>query len=157
MMKHSSNAFRKRQFDQIGQREIAALFTEARYADVERLAGAVTATHGESGLAWKFLGMARVKQGRDGRAALRLAARLLPDDFDAQLFCGYALCCAGEYADAIQALDRALGICPNNAEANFHRANALERLGRLAEAEQSYRHGLTNLPTKPPSLRHTQA
>jgi len=129
-----------------GYEVISALYAEGRYSDAERLASDATAPNGQSGLAWKLLGMARVKQGKDGLAALRVAARLLPLDFDAQLFFGYALCCAGEHTDALQPLDRALRIAPDNAEANFHRGHALEQLGRWAEAEPSYRRALSGNP-----------
>ena len=94
------------------------------------------------------LAMALQTGGRlkDSLPYLRRAVALQPAD--ASIANALARCLLGlqRPEEALQALDATLALEPRHAETHANRGQALERLGRLAEAEQSYLKALELLP-----------
>ena len=65
--------------------------------------------------------------------------RLTPDDFDIQLNLGILAIRAGRSEEALDRLDRCIAAEHSADAARFHRATALQDLGRLDEALELYR------------------
>ena len=79
--------------------------------------------------------------GRLDRAQEKFLAteRLAPDDLDVQLNLGILAIRAGRREEALDRLDRCIDAEHNTDTARFHRATALQDLGRLDEALVLYR------------------
>jgi tetratricopeptide (TPR) repeat protein len=105
-------------------------------AEGERLARAVEADFERAG--------ARYAAGdRDGAAAAAssVLARY-PYHVGALCLSGTMLALGGDFAAAAQRFERAAAEAPDDAEVRFNLAQALERLGRAAEAQEHYRRAL---------------
>ncbi len=125
---------------------LAALFRAGRYADLEKAARGLLKRHRKSGAVWKALGVALQMQGADALAALRKAAKRLPEDADAHYNLGNALQMAGRHSEATTAYARALQLAPNDAEIHANRGAALHALGQYREAQASHRRALEIAP-----------
>ena len=68
---------------------------------------------------------------------------------DSYALLGEALFASRNFTGSVAALGRALEIDPELAAARFHRANALELLGRAEEAEAEFRHYTAQAPQDP--------
>ena len=125
---------------------LAGLAAEKRYPEMEALAGDFTASHPESGLAWKALSVAQQVQAKEALPALERAARLLPLDPEVHSNLGAALRQRGRVAEAIRCYRRALEIRPGIADVWANLGNALYDAGTLDEAVTAYSHALTLRP-----------
>jgi predicted O-linked N-acetylglucosamine transferase (SPINDLY family) len=121
---------------------LVALFNAGRYIELERRAALLVDTHPVSGMAWKVLGASLQAQGKDALPALRRAAKLLPEDADANSNLGVALKTLGQLEQAVAYYHRALEIKPDYAEAHSNLGTALRTLGKLDDAVTSYRRAL---------------
>ncbi|WP_338440150.1 tetratricopeptide repeat protein [uncultured Aquabacterium sp.] len=125
---------------------LIALFNAGRHADLERLARDFTRQHPQSGFAWKVLGTAQMLQRKDGVAALRQAAELMPDDAESWSNLGNAQKAQGALADAEASHRRAVQLRPTEALKHYNLATVLAERGQLRDAEAAYREALRLQP-----------
>jgi tetratricopeptide (TPR) repeat protein len=114
--------------------ELGGLASAGRYGDMEARARELTISHPSSGIAWKALGVASQMQGKEALDALQSAARLLPNDAEAQSNLGAALRRCGRLDEAVACLRRALGMRPDLAEVWNNLGNAERDLGHVDAA-----------------------
>jgi len=90
---------------------------------------------------WKALGVleASVRQYAEAEPALREACRLDPKEQDACYYWGRALYALDRFQASLAALEQALAIDRQPGRAHLGMAQALEALGRAAEAERQFR------------------
>jgi tetratricopeptide (TPR) repeat protein len=134
--------------------EIAALverLNQGRPDEAERGARALLARQPDSGIAWKILGVAQLRQGADALQSLQKAADLMPADAEAQRNLGAWLHDQGAWDGALASLQRALALEPDDIETLVDCANALKALGRAVEALPLYQRALERDP------RHAEA
>jgi tetratricopeptide (TPR) repeat protein len=117
-----------------------------RYQDMEAGARELTVSHPSSGVAWKALGAALQLQGKEALDAQERAARLLPDDAEAQSNLGTALRRRGRLDEAVTCLRRALQIRPDLAEVWNNLGNAERDLGHFDAAVAALREALRLKP-----------
>jgi tetratricopeptide (TPR) repeat protein len=88
----------------------------------------------------KFLAAALIQLDRTGEAFAEFVAALLIDPADAEAHAGigHIQLNAGHDEDAVEALRHALDLAPENLDARYALASALERVGRSAEAAQHF-------------------
>lgn len=96
----------------------------------------------DSGLLWKILSVALMRQGKDAMPALRKAAELLPQDAEAHRNLGAVLYEQGLLDEALVSLRRVLQIEPGDVEVRMAIANTLCASGRAREAVPLYRQAL---------------
>jgi tetratricopeptide (TPR) repeat protein len=96
----------------------------------------------DSGLLWKILGVALMRQGKDAMPALRKAAELLPQDAEAHRNLGAVLHDQGLLDEALVSLRRVLQIEPGDVDVRIAIANTLCASGRAREALPLYRQAL---------------
>ena len=113
---------------------------------MEARARELTALHPSSGLAWKALSVALQMQDKEALDALQRAARLLPDDAEAQSNLGAALRRCGRLDEAVACLRRALQKRPNLAEIWNNLGNAERDLGHFDAAVAALREALRLKP-----------
>lgn len=118
---------------------LAADLRAGRYLEVERNARALVVRYPKSGLVWKFLGVSLGLQGKEALQAFETAAKLLPQDAEAQLNLANALRAAGRLEDAVACYRRVLALAPGLVDAHSNLGNALHALGQLDAALASYR------------------
>lgn len=128
---------------------LIALFQAGRHAELERLARGFTQQHPQSGFAWKVLGTAQLLQNKDGVAALRQAAALLPQDAETLGNLGNAQKARGLLSDAETSHRQALSLQPQQAVRQYNLATVLAELGRHDEAEAAYRAAVQLQPNFP--------
>ncbi|MBL8522969.1 MAG: tetratricopeptide repeat protein [Betaproteobacteria bacterium] len=120
---------------------LAALFSQHRYIDMEQQARALTQRFPDCGNAWKALGTALLLQSQHTAAMLPLknAAKLL--DRDAEVHNNLGICqgTSGMLAEAEISFRRATALKPQYADAHNNLGNIFKRQERLREAESSYR------------------
>jgi tetratricopeptide (TPR) repeat protein len=126
---------------------LVVLIDRGRMEEAEQGSRKLLAAFPDSGLLWKVLGVALLRQGKDALQALRKTSELLPDDAEAHANLGAALHDRGQWADALGSLGRALDIQPRNAQTLVDAANCLTALGRAAEAVTLYQQALAIYPT----------
>src|SRR5262245_31752927 len=124
--------------------ELAAVETALNAGQLDRAEQLLLQSSGPSplhGEAWYYLGMMFIRAGRDDRAVVAIgnAIRLVGDFFEGLNDLAILLSRMGQPAEAILLLDRALGQKPMHPFPWLNKGVALERLGRLEEAESSYR------------------
>jgi len=129
--------------------DLAVLFREQRYAELEGRASALLGQFPSSGFAWQALGVSHQMQGKNAVPALRRAAELLPDDAQVQNNLGEVLKGARQFDEAAASYGRALTIQPDLAEAHRSLGSVLRALGRLDEAASSYRRAIELAPNFP--------
>ena len=105
---------------------LVALVDQERLGEAEHKTRALLTMHPNSGMLWKILSVALLRQGKDALQALCRTAELMPRDAEAHKNLGTALHDQGQWADALVSLDRVLAIQPNDVEALVDAANALK-------------------------------
>jgi tetratricopeptide (TPR) repeat protein len=126
--------------------ELLKLLRAGRYAELETGVRARLTTHRDFGILWKLLGTALHAQRRDPLEALETAARLLPEDAEAQTNLGNALRARGRLAEAADHHRCALALNRNYAEAHNNLGSVLKDSGDLEAAEASYRQAIALKP-----------
>ena len=126
--------------------QLVALSSSGRLAELENLAGHLSARYPDSGLIWKLLGQSRYLQGKDALPALEKAAALLPDDVDALNNLGIALTDNGQTDDAVATCRKALKIRPDDPRVLNTLGNALSELGQAGAAVAAFRRALQIKP-----------
>jgi len=121
---------------------LVAMVDQDRLAEAEHSARALLNHHPTTGILWKILSVALLRQDKDALLALRRAAGLLPNDPEALINLGAALHDRQEWSEALTSLQRALTIQPENAEALIDAANAARALGRPGESVALYQRAL---------------
>src|SRR5208282_175578 len=109
---------------------LVALLNQNRFSEAEHGTRTLLAGHPNSGMLWKVLSVALLRQGKEALQALRKTAELLPDDAEALGNLGAALHDQGQWAEALASLRKALAIHPRDAQVLVDAANATKTLGR---------------------------
>jgi len=117
---------------------LIALLNQQRLPEAEAGALAALGTQANSGVFWKILSVALVRQNKEALAALRRAADLLPDDLEAQGNLASALHERGEWAAALPLLHRISAVNPGNSDVLVELADCLRGVGRTPEAVRLY-------------------
>jgi tetratricopeptide (TPR) repeat protein len=120
------------------QARLVNLLNQQRLPEAEAGARAALGTEASSGILWKILSVALVRQNKDALAALRRAADLLPDDLEAQSNLASALHERGEWAAALPYLQRISSAQPGNSDVLVELADCLRGVGRAPEAVSLY-------------------
>jgi predicted O-linked N-acetylglucosamine transferase (SPINDLY family) len=122
---------------------LQSLFDRGDRAQALPLARETTQRFPERGLAWKLLG-ALLSQEDDPQTVevMRTAARLLPQDVEAQVNVGLALAKKECFEEAEAYLHNALELNPTFAATHYRLAINYELQGRFADAEASLRRGI---------------
>ena len=128
---------------------LVALIDQGRLREGEERALTLLEAHPATGMVWKILSVALVRQGKNALPALRRAAELMPRDAEAHGNLGSALLAAGQWSEALAVLHRALELRPDDAEALAEAADAAKALGRLDEAIGLYQRALRIDPRRP--------
>ena len=128
--------------------ELRSLFDTRRYAEAAAFALAMTKRYPLHRFAWKVLGAAFKRMGRNGNALapMQNAALLSPDDAEAYSNLGAIFQSLGQHDKAELCCRRALRIKPDYADAHYNLANAQKDLGRNDEAEAYCRQALVLKP-----------
>jgi len=139
--------------DEIGA--LVALIDRGRSSEAEPRARALLALHPDTGMLWKILSVALMRQDKDALAALRRTVQLLPADAEAHGNLGLALHDRGQWAEALPSLLRSLGVQPGDAQVSAAAANVLNHLGnerrdagQLREAVALYRRAIKLDPAR---------
>jgi len=126
---------------------LVALVEQDRLGDAEERARALLALYPDTGMLWKILGVALLRQRKDALPALRRAAQLMSHDAEAHRNLGAALHDRELWAEALVSLRRALAIDPHDAQTLVDAADALKALGRTREAVPLYQEALQGNPS----------
>ena len=118
------------------------LLNQARLADAEQGARALLRLYPNSGMLWKILSVALVRQDKDAFKALGKAAELLPEDAEVHSNLGAALHDRRHWGEALVSLRRALALDPKQVQALIDAGNSLCRLGRARESVEFYHRAL---------------
>jgi tetratricopeptide (TPR) repeat protein len=121
---------------------LVALIDQERLREAEERALVLLEAHPGTGMVWKILSVALVRQGKNALPALRRAAELMPGDAEAQGNLGSALLATGQWSEALATLHRTLALRPADAEALAEAADAAAALGRQEEAIDLYQRAL---------------
>src|SRR5579862_2652707 len=127
---------------------LISLFSAGCYQEAVQLARELIEQLPHSGFAWKALGASLKQQREPALEALERAARLLPQDAEAQYNLGLAQLEAERTEEAAASFRRALALNGDSADAHNDLGNALRRLGRFEEAVASYRAALALAPER---------
>ncbi len=133
---------------------LVALIDAGRLREAEEGALALLGVHPGTGMVWKILSVALVRQGKNALPALRKAAELMPRDAEAQSNFGSALLAAREWSEALASLARALALRPDDLEALIEAGDAMRALGRAAEAIAFYQRALALDPRSGQALNN---
>jgi tetratricopeptide (TPR) repeat protein len=125
---------------------LVALVEQDRLADAEERARALLALYPDTGMLWKILGVALLRQRKDALAALRRAAQLMAHDAETHRNLGAALHDREMWAEALVSLRRSLAIEPHDAQTLVDAADAMKALGRAREAVPLYQEALQGNP-----------
>ena len=108
-------------------------------AAIDAFAHAADANPNDSS-AHNYLAAALLQQDRVNEAFIEFMVTLLIDPLDGDALAGIGRIHldAGRYADAVEALRRAIEVAPNDTEARYALATALTRLGKTQEAAQEF-------------------
>lgn len=126
--------------------DLVAMLQAGRLAEVESSVTHALQSDSGSGLLWKLLAVAQLRQGKDAMAALRRAAALLPGDAEAQRNLGSALHDQGQWEAGLEVLQAALALEPAHPDALLEAADCMRGLGRVAESVALYQKSLAADP-----------
>lgn len=128
--------------------ELMSLFSAARYEEASAVARKMTERFPRHPLAWKVLGSALQRMGRNTGALLPMSksAELSPADAEAHCNLGIILKDLGRLNEAEAYCRRALKTRPRFADAHTCLGTILNDLGRKKEAEASFRRALKIAP-----------
>jgi len=121
---------------------LVALVNEGALGAAEERARALLEKNPETGMLWKVLSVAQLRQGKDALAALQRTVELLPQDAEAHTNLGAGLSARGQWQAALASLRQALQLEPRSPDALVAAGNAQRNLGRPGEAVQLYAWGL---------------
>jgi tetratricopeptide (TPR) repeat protein len=125
---------------------LLALLRARRHAELETAVRAQLDAHQGAGILWKLLGAAEHSQGKDPLASQEMAARLLPNDAEAQSNLGNALRAHGRLSEAAARHRRAIELHDGYAEAHNNLGSVLRDLGQHEEAAASFRRAVAIRP-----------
>jgi tetratricopeptide (TPR) repeat protein len=125
---------------------LVALIERDRLGDAEHRARALLTLYPDTGMLWKVLGVALLRQRKDALPALRKAAQLMPHDAEAHRNLGAALHDLEDWPEALVSLRRALAIEPHDTQTLLDAADATKALGRAREAVPLYQQALRGNP-----------
>ena len=117
---------------------LVGMIEQGRLRQAEEGALALLKTHPGTGIVWKILSVALVRQGRNALPALRKTAEFMPQDAEAHSNLGSALLAEGQHAEALASLRRAIELRPDDPETLTEAADALRALGRPRESIPLY-------------------
>jgi tetratricopeptide (TPR) repeat protein len=117
---------------------LISLLNQQRLPEAEAGARAALSTQTNSGILWKILSVALVRQNKEALGALRRAADLLPDDLEAHSNLASALHERGEWAAALPYLQRISTVKVGNSDVLVELADCLRGVGRTPEAVGLY-------------------
>ena len=123
-------------------------FQTGRYGEAEKLAIFLTKEFPKHQFGWKVLGVLLKQTGRtiESLFAMQKAAKLMPQDAEAQSNLGVTLQELGRLKEAESSQRQAIALKPGYAEAHSNLAVTLQELGRLKEAEASYKQATALTP-----------
>jgi tetratricopeptide (TPR) repeat protein len=121
---------------------LAALINQGHLAEAEQGARALLQSDPNDGMAWKILGVALGRQGKDALPALRRAAEVLPQDAEGHRNLGAVLHERGQLEEALASLQRSLELEPRDLAVCVTAADILCALGRPREAVPLYQQAL---------------
>jgi predicted O-linked N-acetylglucosamine transferase (SPINDLY family) len=122
---------------------LQSLFDRQDHAGALPLARRIAERFPQSGVAWKLLGaLLSFHDDPQTVAAMRTAARLLPQDVEAQVNLGLTLAKMECFEEAEAYLQKALELNPTFASTHYRLAITYELQGRFADAEASLRRGI---------------
>ena len=127
---------------------LVALINSGRLSEAEFQSRALLKQHSATGMLWKVLSVALVRQGKDALQALQRTAALMPLDGEAHRNLGAALYDREQWAAALTSLQRALRLQPDDVHTLIDAANAMRKLGQSAEAILLYQKALTVSPNE---------
>ena len=125
---------------------LVGLLERGQPHEAERAARTLLATYPNAGMLWKVLGVALMRQDKDALQALHHTAQLMPRDVEAHRNLGAALGARGLWARALECLQMALTLAPDDANCLVEAADALRALERTPESIPLYRRALANNP-----------
>lgn len=130
---------------------LATLFSQQRYAEMEQHAHALTQRFPNCGIAWKALGTALLQQSQHSAAMspLEKAAGLLHEDAEIHNNLGICRSASGLFKEAEISLRRAIDLKPEYADAHNNLGNIFKQQEKLTEAETCYRRAVENRPDWP--------
>ena len=121
-----------------GVARLVQLLNSGQAAAAETQAQSALQREPQSGILWKVLSVAQLRQGKDALPALRRAAQLLPADAEAHANLATGLRARGDWQGALEALSVAIRLQPGNADALMAAGDAQLALGRPTEAITLY-------------------
>jgi tetratricopeptide (TPR) repeat protein len=121
---------------------LVALLDRGQPAEAEGRTQTLLGSHPRSGMLWKILGVARVRQDKNALEALQKAAELMPGDAEAHENLAAALLQRRQWGDALASLERVVELQPRNAQALIDTADTLRELARPRDAVPFYRRAL---------------
>ncbi len=133
---------------------LVALLDAGSLGDAESRCRTLLDLHPASGILWKILSVAQLRQGKDALAALQKAAELSPQDAEAHSNLGSAYHERGRWADALVSLRHALRLRPDDVAALVDAADSLKALGELADAITLYQQALRLDRRQPDALNN---
>jgi predicted O-linked N-acetylglucosamine transferase (SPINDLY family) len=122
------------------QNQLLALYNKGLFSEAVVKAEDLTTRFPKHSFAWKALGASLQSLGRlnESLEAKKISVELAPNDAEVHLNLGNAYLEQGKFNDAIVSLRRGLVIAPHLGDAHYNLALALEKIGNLKAAEESY-------------------
>ena len=128
-----------------GEHEIGALvalINQGRLSEAEHRARGLLKSHPDSGMLWKTLSVALMRQGKEALQALRKTVELMPQDPEAHSNLGTALRAQGQWSAALASLRRTLEIWPHDVRSLIDAADTMRALGQARESVALYQRAL---------------
>ena len=141
---HAPSPFAARPDPRSAHQQMVSLFSQGRFADLERHARNHLQHAPDDGFVWKVLGVACKHLGRNDDAlnAIRQAAKFAPEDFEAHYNLGNACFEAGKAEEAASSFTKAIELNPSHPESLNNLGQTLANLGRNDEAMQWFERAL---------------
>ncbi len=122
--------------------QLITLHNAKRFAELETKALALVTRYPNAGMAWKLLGIAQRRQGKNALQAFQKTVALMPSDADAHANLGVIQNETGAFDLAITSFNKALSIKPDAAATLNNLGTALRFSGKLDQALAVYRRAL---------------